>query len=104
MIRMLGDNGKPNDNLPTHILSPYPQHRSAVTDCEKLVGSGLGKRQAILIYGYDSEAYPLEGLVDAFEVLASHRFRLDEPVSAEFEGLVHPVHQRGAVVAWELLA
>jgi hypothetical protein len=34
--RILGDNGKLNDNMLMHILSPYPQHRSAVTDCNKL--------------------------------------------------------------------
>ena len=51
MIRMMGDNAKPNDNLPTHILSPYPQHRSALTDCAKLAGSALGERKAILMYG-----------------------------------------------------
>ncbi len=36
LLRVLGDNGKPNDNMLMHILSPYPQHRSALTDCEKL--------------------------------------------------------------------
>jgi hypothetical protein len=29
MLRIMGDNGKPNDNMLMHILSPYPQHRSA---------------------------------------------------------------------------
>ena len=36
MMRLMGDNGKPNDNILTHILSPYPQQRSALTDCLKL--------------------------------------------------------------------
>jgi len=27
----MGDNGKPNDNMLMHILSPYPAHRSALT-------------------------------------------------------------------------
>src|SRR5262245_19129768 len=36
LLRILGDNGKPNDNMLMHILSPYPQHRSAVTDRDKL--------------------------------------------------------------------
>ena len=24
MLRLMGDNGKPNDNMLMHILSPYP--------------------------------------------------------------------------------
>ena len=39
MLRLMGDNGKPNDNMLSHILSPYPINRSAVTDCEKLANS-----------------------------------------------------------------
>ncbi len=39
MLRLMGDNGKPNDNMLMHILSPYPVHRSAVTDCPKLLVS-----------------------------------------------------------------
>src|SRR5690349_20639997 len=37
MLRLYGDNGKLNDNMLMHILSPYPEHRSALTDCQKLV-------------------------------------------------------------------
>ena len=40
MMRLMGDNGKPNDNILTHILSPYPAQRSAITDCRKLAASG----------------------------------------------------------------
>jgi hypothetical protein len=29
MLRVMGDNGKPNDNILMHILSPYPVNRSA---------------------------------------------------------------------------
>jgi hypothetical protein len=34
MLRFLGDNGKENSNILMHILSPYPAHRSALTDCD----------------------------------------------------------------------
>jgi hypothetical protein len=37
MLRFMGDNGKSNDNMLMHLLSPYPKHRSALTDCQKLV-------------------------------------------------------------------
>ncbi len=102
MLRILGDNGKANDNILMHILSPYPEHRSALTDCEKLVGSRLGRRKAILIYGYDADAWPLEPAIGAFEALARARVLLGKRLSAEFRGLIHPVHSRGSVYAWEL--
>ncbi len=102
MIRMLGDNGKPNDNLPTHILSPYPRHRSALTDCEKLLASGLAGRKAILFYAYESDEWPLGLLVAAFEALAGQRVSLGPRLEAGIGGLVHPVHGGGAVVGWEL--
>ncbi len=49
MLRLMGDNGKPNDNMLMHILSPYPEHRSALTDCKKLVGWSHARRKAVLI-------------------------------------------------------
>jgi hypothetical protein len=44
MLRLMGDNGKPNDNMLMHILSPYPSHRSALTDCQKLAASVFRNR------------------------------------------------------------
>jgi len=102
MLRILGDNGKANDNIQMHILSPYPAHRSALTDCEKLADSRLGRQKAILIYGYDADVWPLEPAIAAFEILARARVALGERLSAEFGGLIHPVHSSGRVFAWEL--
>ena len=59
MLRLMGDNGKPNDNMLMHILSPYPSHRSALTDCQKLAASGFSGSLAVLIYGYDYDALPM---------------------------------------------
>lgn len=103
MLRIMGDNGKPNDNMLMHILSPYPQHRSALTDCRKLGESSLGPRKAILIFGYEYEAWPMEPTITAFEALAGREVRLGDRRSASVEGLLHPVHQRGAVFGWEIL-
>jgi hypothetical protein len=36
MLRIFGDNGKLNDNMLMHVLSFYPAHLSALTDCGKL--------------------------------------------------------------------
>jgi hypothetical protein len=102
MLRLMGDNGKPNDNMLMHILSPYPGHRSAVMDCEKLLTSGLRGRKAVVIYGYDYDSWPMDPAIEAFEVLARSRVSLSNPVVAEVSGLAHPVHQRGRVFGWEI--
>lgn len=102
MMRLMGDNGKANDNILTHILSPYPQQRSALTDCKKLMASGFLGIPTILIYGYEYEGYPLEPIVDAFECLASNTVLLSKRYTAKFSDLIHPVHQAGAVYAWTL--
>lgn len=102
MLRFLGDNGKVNDNILMHILSPYPEHRSALTDCGKLRNSTLGKSKAILIYGFDNDQWPLEPAIDAFETLAYSQTKLGVRETATFTGLMHPVHNKGKVYAWEL--
>lgn len=102
MLRLMGDNGKPNDNILMHILSPYPSHRSALTDCAKLAESGFEGRKGIVIFGYDYDGWPMDPAVDAFEALARRRVALGTAVSAAFDGLVHPVHQAGRVFGWEI--
>jgi hypothetical protein len=102
MLRMMGDNGKPNDNMLMHILSPYPQHRSALTDCSKLLASGLEGRKSIIIFGYDYETLAMDPAIEAFETLARRAVRLTARVEASVHGLRHPVHQRGRVFGWEI--
>jgi hypothetical protein len=98
----MGDNGKPNDNMLMHVLSPYPAHRSAVTDCYKLARSTLGKRKAVMIVAYEYEDWPAEPAIDAFEALAGRQTRLGTRFVAAFDDLVHPVHRSGAVFVWEI--
>jgi hypothetical protein len=100
MMRLMGDNGKPNDNILTHILSPYPQQRSALTDCQKMATAGFAGSTVVLIYGYEYAGYPLQPVIDAFETLASKVVKLSNAAQATFNGLVHPIHQHGAVYAW----
>ena len=102
MLRFLGDNGKLNDNILMHILSPYPAHRSALTDCSKLVNSPLGERKAILIYGFAHEKWPLAPAIDAFERLAGAQVQLGSRHVAGFGNLVHPIHDKGRVFVWEI--
>lgn len=103
LLRFLGDNGKPNGNMLTHVLSPYAQDCSAVTDCSKLASSGLGARKAVVIFGYHNEEWPLEPAIEAFEVLAGVRARLGPRVMVATGGLVHPVHSAARVFGWEVL-
>ncbi len=102
MMRLMGDNGKPNDNILTHILSPYPQHRSALTDCEKLSKSEFAGRYAVLIFGYEYLGWPLASTMSAFECLARNHVSLSAPAFAHFHDLIHPVHAEGAVYVWEI--
>jgi hypothetical protein len=102
MLRLMGDNGKPNDNMLMHILSPYPNHNSALTDCQKLAASDFSGSLAVLIYAYDYDALPMEPAVEAFEQLAVQRVRLRPRQVASFDGLIHPVHRRGGVFVWEV--
>jgi len=102
MLRLVGDNGKPNDNMLMHILSPYPAHRSAVTDCQKLLRSALHGRKAILIFGYDYDGWAMDPAIRAFELLASADVELRAAATGSFSGLVHPVHTHGRVFGWEV--
>ena len=103
LLRRLGDNGKPNDNILMHILSPYTQDRSAVTDCAKLAQSGFTSRQAVVIIGFEYPEWPLQPAIKAFERIASDVVNLRPCAPARFTGLVHPVQKEGAVFAWEVL-
>ena len=102
LLRLFGDNGKLNDAMLMHILSPYPQHRSALTDCAKLANSMLAQHKAILLFGYDFPGWEMDPAIEAFEALANLSVTLSARISAGFEGLVHPVHTTGRVFAWEI--
>ena len=103
MLRRMGDNGKPNDNILMHILSPYPQDRSAVTDCSKLIDSGFSGRKAVVIYGYDYPDVSMDPAIQAFDILSRSTVQLGERAVASYDELVHPVHRTGRVFAWEVL-
>jgi len=102
MLRLMGDNGKPNDNMLMHILSPYPKDRSALTDCRKLVDSGLDGRKAIVIYGFDYPGLPMDPAIEAFEVLAARWVTVGTRAVHAYSDLVHPVHRAGRVFGWEV--
>jgi len=105
LLRFLGDNGKRNDNILKHVLSPFYCDHSSLTDCGKLLDRGLAGRKGILIYGYEcgEEEYSLDVALEAFELLARHWFLLGPRCEAPFTDLVHPVHASGRVFGWEVL-
>ena len=90
---------KTSDNITMHILSPYPQQRSALTDTEKLKDSSFDGQKAIVIYGYYYDEYPIIKMMDRFEKLAQDDFNLPR-IRFELEGLVHPIHQKGEIFGW----
>lgn len=96
MLRLMEDNGKPNDNMLTHIPSPYPGDRSALTHCSKLLHSGLSGQKAIVVYGFDYPGLPMNPAIEAFEVLARAHVTLSNRVTAAYGDLVHPVTARSA--------
>ena len=102
MLRLMGDNGKPNDNMLMHILSPYPNDRSALTDCLKLVESGLVGRKAVVIYGFDYPGRRMDPAIEAFELLARQKVILGNRAVGSYQDLIHPVHRAGRVFGWEV--
>jgi hypothetical protein len=98
MLRIMGDNGKPNDAMLTHILSPYSAHRSALTDCRKLAESSFGCPKALMVWCYEYEKWPAEPVVECLEQLAGPL--LNNRVSAPFDSLIHPIHRQGTVHGW----
>lgn len=81
MLRLMGDNGKANDNMLMQVLSRYSQHRGALTDTQKLVRSGFLGQKALLIFAYEYPDFPTRPAIEAFETLA-RRFVRSTPVAA----------------------
>jgi hypothetical protein len=103
LARLGRDNGTYEDTAIKKILSPYPDDRSAVTDCVKLLRSGFASRRAVLIYGFEDPQRPLRWLIGAFEAVAARTVVLGPRNEAPLRELVHPVFASGHVYAWEIL-
>ena len=103
LARLGRDNGTYEDAAIKKILSPYPDDRSAVTDCVKLARSGFAGKCAILIYGFEDPKRPLDWLIEAFEAVAARTAMLGPRQQAPLRQLVHPVFAAGQVYAWEVV-
>jgi hypothetical protein len=102
--RLGRDNGTYEDAAIKKILSPYPDDRSAITDCRKLASSGFEGRRAVLIYGFKEPERPLARLIDAFEAIAAQTVKLGPREHAPLGHLLHLVFSTGYVYGWEVLA
>ena len=51
--------------------------------------SGLGHRQALIIYAYDWGEFPAESVIEIFEFAANRWVRLGDRLSYPFSGLIH---------------
>lgn len=102
MARAFGDNGKLDDTWLKDLLSPYVADHSALSDAQKLHSSAFACRKAILVYGFDYATRPLPLALDTLNPLLFAQGAVSSRVEAVFTDLVHPVHTRGLVAAWEV--
>jgi hypothetical protein len=107
IARPFGDNGKQAENWSVNLLHPYAGNVSAIADCLKLNSLDCKERKAVIVIGYehDPPEIDLSPLVSSFELVARSvaGVRLGPRVEALRRQLVHPVHQRVRLFAWEVL-
>jgi len=99
--RAMRDNGSPAPEHVKEMLSPYRSDRSLLGDATKVLRFPA-QRHTVLVYGYHYPDRPLSDLLAAVRSLLALRVTVVDEADAAFDGLVHPVHQRGRVVAWEV--
>lgn len=111
LLRFRRDNGNIDPNMYKSVFSPFPERSSSslLTDAKKLAESGFELPAGLLglYYEEDDEEYEqlrAETVAEKFEIDVEYWYDRDiETVAVErFEGLRHPHHQHGAVIAWVL--
>jgi hypothetical protein len=106
IARPFGNNDKPAENWSVNLLHPYPGNVSSIGDCFKLQALQSEERKAIAVIGYahDPPKTDLTPLILSFEAIAQHvmQFALGARVEEQRRNLIHPVHQRVTVFAWEV--
>lgn len=108
LLRLRGDNGRLSQYMFRKIFSPFKSN-SLMGDAEKLLESDLNGQKALLGIYYEREDEPQDKL--NFENISEkikndlefwHDITVEEEYTASFEGLQHPVHERGEVAVWKL--
>jgi hypothetical protein len=107
LARPFGDNGNQAENWSVNLLHPYEGNVSAIGDCLKLQAIPSEERKAVAVIGYehDPPRIDLTPLVESFEVIAQlvMQINLGSRVEVQRGHLVHPVHQRVRIFAWEVM-
>lgn len=112
LIRFRYDNGNIDPNSFARIFTPFPESRSSslLTDTKKLYESDFGSNGGVLGLYYEKideeyEQMTAESIAEKFCIDVSHwyDFNVETRNISYFDGLRHPHHQQGAVVAWEIV-
>jgi hypothetical protein len=106
IVRPYGDNAELAENWSVNLLHPYAGNVSVLGDCLKLLDLvGPEKRASIVVgYEHDPPVVNLDPLVRSFELIATDvlLLQLGNRIEMVRSGLIHPVHQRVRVFAWEV--
>jgi hypothetical protein len=81
---------------------------SAIGDCLKLQALSSQERKAVAVIGYehDPPIIDLTPLIESFEVIAQLVMQINLGLRVEVQRghLVHPVHKRVRIFAWEVMS
>jgi hypothetical protein len=112
LLRFRLDNGNIDSNCYMSVFSPFPEAGSSsmLTDVKKLADSGFDVPGGMLGLYYEKEDEPygemdVERIARKFVLDVDYWYDIDVELNriARFSGLRHPHHQRGAVVAWNIV-
>lgn len=112
LLRFRLDNGNIDSNCYMSVFSPFPEAGSSslLTDIQKLSQSDFDTSGGVVGLYYEKEDEPykemdVEKIARKFALDVVYWYGIDVAVRriAEFSGLRHPHHQRGAVIALEIL-
>lgn len=112
LLRFRYDNGNVDPNSFARIFTPFPEQSSSslLTDTKKLYESEFGSNGGVLGLYYEKvdEEYgqmTAEAVAEKFCLDVDHwyDFQVETRNIAYFDGLQHPVHQRGAIITWEIV-
>lgn len=111
LLRFRYDNGNIDPNSFAKVFSPFPERTTStlLTDARKLHRAGFDESGGLLGLYYEpvDESYERmtpEAIAEKFalDVDYWYDFEVETRNVAHFDGLRHPVHQRGAVITWEI--
>jgi hypothetical protein len=112
LLRFRYDNGNIDPNSFAKVFSPFPERTTStlLTDAQKLYEAGFEEMGGLLGLYYEpvDESYERmspEAVAEKFalDVDYWYDFEIETRNVAHFDGLRHPVHQRGAIITWEIV-